>query len=369
MKLAYKKVLLVNEVGDEFTALSTEEFKPIAGELIFNTAMTGFTEILTDPSYINQIINFTSSHIGNYGVTKSDFESNKPKIQAAIGNSFSYKPSSWRSEIAITDWLKKYEIPFTGGFDSRMITSYLRNNGSSMFALGVEIKKQDLINLLKKTKNIIGDDSALTAGKNSKASNDTKGKIGILDLGSKNSIEKVLEDNNFEALLINPETEPDKILNYDLKGLIISNGPGDPRSLQKIIRNVESLVGKIPIFGICLGHQILSLSCGLIVEKMKFGHHGSNHPVKVEGIDNAIITSQNHGFCVSDFPNSLKHEKFGNISSYAVNLYDNTNAGISLWGSNAYSVQFHPEAGPGTNDALKVFEPFFEMITGNYAKE
>ena len=110
MKLAYKKVLLVNEVGDEFTALSTEEFKPIAGELIFNTAMTGFTEILTDPSYINQIINFTSSHIGNYGVTKSDFESNKPKIQAAIGNSFSYKPSSWRSEIAITDWLKKYEI-------------------------------------------------------------------------------------------------------------------------------------------------------------------------------------------------------------------------------------------------------------------
>ena len=145
MKLAYKKVLLVNEVGDEFTALSTEEFKPIAGELIFNTAMTGFTEILTDPSYINQIINFTSSHIGNYGVTKSDFESNKPKIQAAIGNSFSYKPSSWRSEIAITDWLKKYEIPFTGGFDSRMITSYLRNNGSSMFALGVEIKKQDLI--------------------------------------------------------------------------------------------------------------------------------------------------------------------------------------------------------------------------------
>ena len=177
LKLLYKKVLLVNEIGDEFTALSTEEFKPTTGELIFNTAMTGFTEILTDPSYVNQIINFTSAHIGNYGVTKSDFESSKPKIQAVIGNSFSYKPSSWRSEMAITDWLKKYEIPFTGGFDSRMITTYLRNNGSSMFALGVDIKKHDLVNLLKKAKNIIGDNSALTAGKNNKEENNSKGKI------------------------------------------------------------------------------------------------------------------------------------------------------------------------------------------------
>ena len=244
MKLLYKKVLLVNEVGDEFTALSTEEFKPTTGELIFNTAMTGFTEILTDPSYINQIINFTSSHIGNYGVNKSDFESSKPKIQAVIGNSFSYKPSSWRSEMAITDWLKKYEIPFTGGFDSRMITTYLRNNGSSMFALGVDVKKHDLINLLKKAKNIIGDDSALTAGKNNKINNNSKGSVGILDLGSKNSIEKVLENNNFEAIFINPETEPNQILNYGLKGLIISNGPGDPRSLIKIINNVKDLIGK-----------------------------------------------------------------------------------------------------------------------------
>ena len=367
--MLYKKVLLVNEIGDEFTALSTEEFKPTTGELIFNTAMSGFVEILTDPSYINQIINFTSSHIGNYGINKSDFESGKPKVKAAIGNSFSYKPSSWRSEMAITDWLKKYEIPFTSGFDSRMITTYLRNNGSSMFALGVDVDKHDLIKLLKKAKNIIGDDSALSAGKNNKEINNSIGKVGILDLGSKNSIEKVLENNNFEVVFLDPETEPNKILNYGLQGLIISNGPGDPRSLLKIIKNVKELIGKIPIFGICLGHQILSISCGLIVEKMKFGHHGSNHPVKVKGIENAIITSQNHGFCVRDFPESLKHEKFGNISSYAVNLYDNTNAGISLWSSNAYSVQFHPEAGPGTNDGLKVFEPFFKMIKGNDAKE
>ena len=156
----YNKTLLINENGDEFTGWSIDNFNPATGELIFNTAMTGFVEILSDPSYINQILTFTSSHVGNYGISSKDYESNKPRVEAVIGNSFTSRPSSWRSENSITSWLKEYEIPFSGGFDVRSITKHLRDNGSSMYAVGQNIDKKSLLNLLEKAKNIIGDDSA-----------------------------------------------------------------------------------------------------------------------------------------------------------------------------------------------------------------
>ena len=159
----YKKALLLNQNGDEFIGWTTESFKPATGELIFNTAMTGFVEILSDPSYINQIVTFTSSHVGNYGMSKNDFESNKPKIEAAIGNTFTDSPSSWRSEKSITSWLKEYDIPYSGGFDVRNITKYLRDNGSSMFALGIDIDSKELKEILSNAKNILGDNSAMTA--------------------------------------------------------------------------------------------------------------------------------------------------------------------------------------------------------------
>ncbi len=363
----YKKALLINEHGNEFYGFTTESFKATTGELIFNTAMTGFVEILSDPSYENQIICFTSSHIGNYGLNEIDMESNKPRVQAAIANSFSYKTSSWRSQDSVTNWLNKYEIPFSGGFDTRMITKFLRTNGSSMFALGVDITSKDLLKLLKNAKNIIGDNSAITAGSSNSVNKNAEGKIGILDLGSKRSIEKVLNNYGYSSVLINPKKTSEEIINMQLKGLIISNGPGDPRALNAVIKCIKSLIGKLPIFGICLGHQILSLSCGLEVNKMEFGHHGSNHPVRVTGIENALITSQNHGFAVEAIPKNFKHEKFGEILAYAINLYDGTNQGILIEDSNAYSVQFHPEAGPGTNDGIKVFEPFFKMIKDSNA--
>tara|TARA_Y100000814_G_scaffold170249_1_gene124486 strand:- start:1080 stop:2261 length:1182 start_codon:yes stop_codon:yes gene_type:complete len=363
----YKKALLVNENGDEFIGWSTEEFKPATGELIFNTAMTGFVEILSDPSYINQIITFTSSHVGNYGMSKTDFESSEPKIEAAIANSFTYNPSSWRSEKSITDWLNEYNIPFSGGFDVRAITTHLRDVGSDMYAFGTDIDAKDLKKLLKKAKSIIGDDSALKAGSGNSEFKKTKGKIGILDLGAKTSIANVLKEKNFDTVLINPETKPDEILSLELSGLLISNGPGDPRSLTQVIENVKNLIGKLPIFGICLGHQILGLACGLNVEKLDFGHHGSNHPVKIDGIKKALITSQNHGFSVESLNEPIKHEKYGNIKAYATNLNDGSNEGISLWDSNAYSVQFHPESGPGTTDGLQIFNPFIEMIEERHA--
>ena len=260
----YKKTLLVNQNGDEFTGWSDSEFNPTTGELIFNTAMTGFVEILSDPSYINQIITFTSSHVGNYGMSKDDYESNEPKIEAAIGNSFTYDPSSWRSEKSVTTWLKEYEIPFSGGFDVRSITKHLRDCGSSMFAIGQEIDKDSLINLVKDARDIIGDNSALTAGSLS-LGNDTEGKVGILDLGAKQSIVNVLKKLNFQTVAISPKESAENILSMNLKGILISNGPGDPRSLEGVIDTVQKLIGNIPIFGICLGHQILSLACGCLL--------------------------------------------------------------------------------------------------------
>ncbi len=148
----YNKTLLINENGDEFTGWSIDNFNPATGELIFNTAMTGFVEILSDPSYINQILTFTSSHVGNYGISSKDYESNKPRVEAVIGNSFTSTPSSWRSENSITSWLKEYEIPFSGGFDVRSITKHLRDNGSSMYAVGQNIDKKSLLNLLETQK-------------------------------------------------------------------------------------------------------------------------------------------------------------------------------------------------------------------------
>ena len=365
----YKKAILLNQNGDEFLGWTTETFEPTTGELIFNTAMTGFVEILSDPSYINQIVTFTSSHIGNYGMSKNDFESNKPKIEAAIGNSFTNSPSSWRSEKSITSWLKEYEIPYSGGFDVRNITKYLRDNGSSMFALGIDVDTRDLKEILSKAKNILGDSSAMTAGNQSNENTPTEGKIGIIDLGAKRSIIKVLEDHNYKVVMISPSTSSNEILKMNLKGLLISNGPGDPRSLLTVIDTVQNLIGKLPIFGICLGHQILGLACGLEVKKMQFGHHGSNHPVEIEGIKKALITAQNHGFSIEEFEDGFEHENFGNINVFGRNLNDGTNEGISLWESMAYSVQFHPESGPGTTDGLQIFNPFFEMIENNYAKK
>ena len=236
-----------------------------------------------------------------------------------------------------------------------------------MYAFGTDIDAKDLKKLLKKAKNIIGDDSALKAGSGNSQFKKTKGKIGILDLGAKTSIVNVLKEKNFDTVLINPETNPDEILSLELSGLLISNGPGDPRSLIQVIENVKNLIGKLPIFGICLGHQILGLACGLNVEKLNFGHHGSNHPVKIDGIKKALITSQNHGFSVESLNEPIKHEKYGNIKAYATNLNDGSNEGISLWDSNAYSVQFHPESGPGTTEGLQIFNPFIEMIEERHA--
>ena len=365
----YNKTLLINENGDEFTGWSIDNFNPATGELIFNTAMTGFVEILSDPSYINQILTFTSSHVGNYGISSKDYESNKPRVEAVIGNSFTSTPSSWRSENSITSWLKEYEIPFSGGFDVRSITKHLRDNGSSMYAVGQNIDKKSLLNLLEKAKNIIGDDSALTAGSLETKDSNTDGKVGIIDLGAKQSIVNVLNDLNFETIAIAPSTSSKQILSMNLRGILISNGPGDPRSLKNVIETVGELIGKIPIFGICLGHQILSLACGLEVKKLDFGHHGSNHPVEISGIKKALITAQNHGFAVENFDSNYKHDKYGRVKVYAKNLNDGSNEGISIWDSMAYSVQFHPESGPGTSDGLQIFDPFVELMEKNYAKK
>ena len=174
---------------------------------------------------------------------------------------------------------------------------------------------------------------------------------------------------NFQAVAISPNESAENILSMNLKGILISNGPGDPRSLEGVIDTVQKLIGNIPIFGICLGHQILSLACGLTVKKLEFGHHGSNHPVEIKGIKKALITAQNHGFAVDDFESDLVHEKFGRIESYASNLNDGSNEGISIWESMAYSVQFHPESGPGTSDGLQIFDPFVKLMESNYAKK
>ena len=294
---------------------------------------------------------------------KKIFESEKPRVNGAIGNSFTNNPSSWRSEQPITSWLKEHKVPFSGGFDVRSITSHLRDSGSSMFAMGTGVNSTELMDLLNTSVDIVGDKSALKAGRGDYDTAFAQNKIGIIDLGAKQSIINVVENNGFETLLLNPEITADEILSLNLIGLIISNGPGDPRSLVDVVSTVKNLIGKLPLFGICLGHQILSLACDLNVSKLNFGHHGSNHPVK------SYVESKKHLSLprTMDFQLNLAVIKknipsSGEIEQYAVNLNDGSNEGISIWESNAYSVQFHPESGPGTTDGLELFNPFFKMI-------
>ena len=327
-----------------------------AGEVVFNTTMTGYQEVITDPSYAGQIITFTTSHIGNYGTTNADNESRGTFARGVIVRDLARRRSNWRSTDDLDGMLTASRLPGIAGLDTRRLTRLLRDAGSLRGAFGTA--DQDTLRAAALA------DSG-TAGVDLVAEVTTPeiytvsgGRFSVVayDFGIKSTILRCLSD--IARVTVVPASTPaGEIIAMNPDGVFLSNGPGDPEMVQGATANIRAIVESgVPTFGICLGHQLLSRAFGGHTFKLPFGHHGGNHPVRNIATGSVEITSQNHNFCVD--PDSLA----GVADITHVNLNDNTNEGMRLLGHRAFSVQYHPEAGPGPHDSRYLFAQFADLM-------
>ena len=359
---------LILEDGSRYNGLKIGSPNMEIGEVCFNTSMTGYQEIITDPSYAGQIINFTFPHIGNVGTNLDDNESSKPYAKGVIINCDISDPSNYRSILHLDAWLKKNNVPGICNIDTRLITNRIRSKGAPKGGIieGPMNKKKtaSCLKEIKKWKGLNGLDLAIDVSRKDikiyKSKKSSKLKVVAIDYGIKKNILNCLLDLNLDVILVPAKTSFEKILSYSPNGIFLSNGPGDPKATGKYaIPIIKKLIkSKIPLFGICLGHQLISLALGAKTKKMFQGHRGANHPVKNLETEKVEITSQNHGFEVTEksIPKDVKitHKS----------LFDGSIEGIRK-GKNIFAVQYHPEASPGPHDSHYLFQEFKKMINQN----
>jgi len=325
-----------------------------SGEVVFNTALSGYQEILSDPSYAGQIISFTYPHIGNYGVNPADNESRRIFARGLIVRDYDEHYSNYRAKQSLDQWLKVGGISAIAGLDTRKLTRHIRQHGAIPGAFGTAPVRQ-LLTAAKREPGTTGVDlvKSVTASKPRRLGSG-KYRVTALDFGMKTSIVNHLLP--FATVTILPATaSPADVMATKPDGLFLSNGPGDPQTVDYGVRTIRELLGKVPIFGICLGHQLLATALGGSTEKMPFGHHGANHPVKDLGTDKVEITSQNHNFAVIE--KGLKDA----VVTHR-NLNDGVVEGLKSTKHRAFSVQYHPEAGPGPHDASYLFGQFKQLM-------
>ena len=355
------------------------------GEVCFNTSLTGYQEIISDPSYAGQIINFTFPHIGNVGTNKEDYESDKIWTKGVVFNSEITSPSNYRSFLHLDAWLKKNKIVGITGLDTRSLTNFIRDKGAPKGTIAYSktgkfninkltnltikwggLKNLDLAEKVTTTKNYVWK-GLKTWRKGTGYKKNTKDSFHVvaIDYGIKKNILRYFSDFNCKVTVVSCRTSSEKILALKPSGIFLSNGPGDPAATGKYaIKIIQDLIKKkLPIFGICLGHQILALALGAKTKKMKLGHRGANHPVK-NLIDNKVeITSQNHGFEVinKNLPRDIKvtHKS----------LFDSSIEGIKLKDKPIFSVQYHPESNPGPQDSVYLFQEFINNMKKNAKKK
>jgi carbamoyl-phosphate synthase small subunit len=385
LKKIYPTGILVLEDGSFFKGNGFGFESTSTGEVCFNTSITGYQEIISDPSYAGQIINFTFPHIGNVGVNNDDHESDKIWTRGIIVNSEISKPSNYRSLKNLDKWLKKNKIVGITGLDTRGLTNYIRDKGAPKgtisFSKNGKFNVNKLKNLSKKWNGLKNLDLAemVTTKKNykwagfktwNKESRFTKNKsklykVVAIDYGIKKNILRYFSNFKCDVNIISCKTSAKKILEMKPDGVFLSNGPGDPAATGKYaIGIIQRLIkNSIPIFGICLGHQILALALGAKTKKMKLGHRGANHPVKNLISNNIEITSQNHGFEI------IQKSLPKNVEVTHKSLFDNCIEGIRLKNKPVFSVQYHPESNPGPQDSVYLFKEFINNIKKNAKKK
>lgn len=330
------------------------------GEICFNTGMTGYQEIYTDPSYFGQIIVNTTSHIGNYGVQDSEQESSNPKISGLIVNDFSEEFSRETASGSLQEYLEKNNIVGISDIDTRMLVRHIRSKGAMNAIISSELKSDQLKKELDKVPSMDGLELAsVVSTQESYEVGEGDIKVAALDIGIKSSILKNLVERGCKCRVFPAKTSFEEMEEWAPDGYFLSNGPGDPAAMDYAVDTTKKILKKDkPLFGICLGHQILSRAMGLSTFKMHHGHRGINHPVKNLKSGRSEITSQNHGFCV----NGDDIKKSNEVELTHLNLNDNTIEGISVKGKKAFSVQYHPESSPGPHDSRYLFDDFIDLI-------
>ena len=352
------KAFLILEDGTVFTGISIGSKKEIISEIVFNTSMTGYLEVLTDPSYAGQAVCMTYPLIGNYGICHEDQESLRPWPDGYIVRELSRMPSNFRSEDTIQNFLKQYDIPGIAGIDTRALTKLLREKGTmnGMITTDAAYKLEEIIPRLKAyntgkvVERVTCEEKTVLKGEGPK--------VALMDFGAKDNIAKSLNERGCEVTIYPAFTKAEEILETNPDGIMLSNGPGDPKECTSIIEEIKKLYdSEVPIFAICLGHQLMALATGADTKKMKYGHRGGNHPVKDLETGRVYISSQNHGYVVDT--DTLNPE----IAVPAfINVNDKTNEGLKYTGKNIFTVQFHPEACPGPQDSGYLFDRFLKMM-------
>jgi carbamoyl-phosphate synthase small subunit len=330
----------------------------VAGEVVFNTAMSGYQEILTDPSYAGQIITFTYPHIGNYGVNPDDDESSVPRLRGIIVRDLARRPSNWRATDGLDGYLRRHHVSGIVGIDTRRLTRHLREAGAIPGAFGTA----DEATLLDAARADGGTDGCDLASEVSTPESFAVGPsdapfyVVAYDFGIKTSILRQLVAAGCHVEVVPASTPADSVIARAPDGVFLSNGPGDPAAVGGAVRQVGALIGEVPVFGICLGHQIMCLALGARTFKLPFGHHGANHPVRRLETGRVEITSQNHNYAVdaASLPS-------GSVVTH-VNLNDGDIEGVRTPERRCFSVQYHPEAGPGPHDARYLFGAFLDLM-------
>ncbi len=341
--------------GQVFEGVGFGAKNDVAGEVVFNTSMTGYQEILTDPSYCGQIVTMTYPIVGNYGINEKDFESDSPKVNAYIVREYCESPSNWMCEKSLDEFLKHHGITALSGIDTRALTRSIRDKGTMKGIITQNPATAEQIDAMKDYVKKCPVDE-MTCKEIYKMGEGGKYNVAVLDFGLKRNILYSLVDRGCNLTVYPARTPADVILQGNYDGVMLTNGPGDPKENEEVIGNIKKLFGKLPMFGICLGHQLIALAAGADSEKLKFGHRGANHPVKDIAKDHTFITSQNHGYAIktASIPDGAT------ITHMSMN--DKTVEGIEYEDGITFSVQFHPEASSGPKDSAYLFDDFIKRM-------